>query len=247
MFSPAKNKIGYTLITGATSTIGSEVARSRAATDYLLLHGRDRSALEVLASELRITTEVKIWCRDLANLEGLHGEFLQLLERDGLRIERVIHAAGTFKILPLRLFELTDTMAIYSVNVFSIIEILRVLARKPYRDELLSVVVLSALVSKFGDKGNAIYSSSKGALNSLVKGLAVEFPQTRFNALILGAVRTHMTEHLFSDGDGAQKFSRYTLGTGTPADVADAIDFLLRDGLWMTGQEIFLDGGASAS
>lgn len=247
MSSPTRNKTGYTLITGATSTLGAEVARRRASTEPLLLHGRDPEALEALASELRTFTEVRTWCRDLANPAGLHGEFLQLLEQDGLRIERVVHAAGSLKILPFRSFELTDTMAIFSVNVFSIIEILRVLARKPHRDQLRSVVLLSAFFSKFGDKGNAVYSSSKGALNSLVKGLAVEFPQTRFNALILGAVRTSMTEHLFSPGADAQRFARYLLGTGKPADVVDAVDFLLKANLWMTGQEVFLDGGASVS
>lgn len=245
MSSPAGSKTGYTLITGATSTIGAEVARRRSATDRLLLHGRDPQALDALASELRAITEVRTWCRDLASPDGLHGEFLQLLEQADIHIERVVHAAGHLKILPLRSFELADTMAIFNVNVFSIIEMLRVLARKPYRECLHSVVLLSAFFSKFGDKGNSVYSSSKGALNSLVKGLAVEFPQTRYNALILGAVRTRMTEHLFAPGADTQRFARYLLGTGQAADVADAVDFLLKDDLWMTGQEIFLDGGAS--
>jgi len=245
MSSPAGNKASYTLITGATSTIGAEVARRRSSTDRLLLHGRDIWALDALAAELAAVTEVRTWCRDLASPEGLHAEFLQLLESGDIHVERVVHAAGHLKILPLRSFELVDTMAIFNVNVFSIIEILRVLARKPHREFLRSVVFLSALFSKFGDKGNAVYSSSKGALNSLIKGLAVEFPQTRYNSLILGAVRTRMTEHLFSQGDDSQRFARYLLGTGRPNDVADAIDFLLKDGLWMTGQEIFLDGGAS--
>ncbi len=247
MSSPTRNRTGYTLITGATSTLGAEVARRRASTEPLLLHGRNPEALEALASELRISTEVRTWCRDLANPVGLHGEFLELLEQDGLLVERVVHAAGKLKILPMRSFELTDTMDIFSVNVFSIIEILRVLVRKPFRDQLRSVVLLSAFFSKFGDKGNAVYASSKGALNSLVKSLAVEFPQTRFNALILGAVRTRMTEHLFSPGADEKRFTRYLLGIGKPSDVADAVDFLLKDGLWMTGQEVFLDGGASAS
>jgi 3-oxoacyl-[acyl-carrier protein] reductase len=245
MSSPAGNKAGYTLITGATSTIGAEVARRRSSTDRLLLHGRDMQALDALAAELDAVTEVRTWCRDLASPEGLHAEFLQLLEPGDIHVERVVHVAGHLKLLPLRSFELVDTMAIFNVNVFSIIEILRVLARKPHRENLRSVVLLSALFSKFGDKGNAVYSSSKGALNSLIKGLAVEFPQTRYNALILGAVRTRMTEHLFSQGGDSQRFARYLLGTGCPNDVADAIDFLFKDGLWMTGQEIFLDGGAS--
>jgi 3-oxoacyl-[acyl-carrier protein] reductase len=245
MSSPAGSKTGYTLITGATSAIGVEVARRRSSTDRLLLHGRDTQALNALAAELRAVTEVRTWCRDLASPEGLHAEFLQLLESANIQVERVVHAAGHLKILPFRSLALADTMAIFNVNVFSIVEILRVLARKPNREHLNSVVLLSAFFSKFGDKGNAVYSSSKGALNSLVKGLAVEFPQTRYNSLILGAVRTRMTEHLFSQGENTQRFSRYLLGTGHPSDVADAVDFLLKDGLWMTGQEMFLDGGAS--
>jgi 3-oxoacyl-[acyl-carrier protein] reductase len=237
--------VSYTLITGATSTIGSEMARRRATTDHLLLHGRDASALADLAFQLQASTVVKIWCRDLTRPDGLHEEFMQLLERENIKISKVIHAAGHLKIQPFRSFKLQDTQDIYSVNVFSIIEIIRVLTRKPYRDHLRSVVLLSALFSKFGDKGNAVYSSSKGALNSLVKGLAVEFSQTRFNALILGAVRTNMTEHLFEPGADPNRFDRYVLGTGEPGMVADTIDFLLHEDLWMTGQEVFLDGGAS--
>jgi 3-oxoacyl-[acyl-carrier protein] reductase len=138
-------------------------------------------------------------------------------------------------------------MSIFNVNVFSIIEIMRVLASKSKREHLKSVVLLSAYFSKFGDKGNVVYSSSKGALNSMVKGLAVEFPQSRFNSLILGAVRTRMTEHLFQEASDPTRFARYILGTGQPSVVADAVDFLLKDDLWMTGQEVFLDGGASIS
>jgi len=245
MSSPAGSKTGFTLITGATSSIGMEVARRRSSSDRLLLHGRDMEALDALGTELRVFTEVRTWCRDLASPEGLHSEFLQLLERGNIRVNRVVHAAGHLKILPFRSLELVDTMAIFNVNLFSIIEILRVLARKPYREHLDSVVLLSALFSKFGDKGNAVYSSSKGAINSLVKGLAVEFPHTRYNSLILGAIRTRTTEHLFSQGENTSLFSRYLLGTGDPSDVADAVDFLLKEGLWMTGQEVFLDGGAS--
>jgi 3-oxoacyl-[acyl-carrier protein] reductase len=245
MSSPVGSKAGFTLITGATSTIGMEVARRRSFTDSLMLHGRDMRALEGLAAELRGVTEVRTWCRDLANPVGLHAELLQLLEHDNIKVERVVHAAGHLKILPLRSLELADTMAVFNINIVSIVEILRVLARKPYREHLKSVVLLSALFSKFGDKGNAVYSSSKGALNSLVKGLAVEFPQTRYNSLILGAVRTRMTEHLFLEGENTHRFSRYLLGTGLPSYVVDAVDFLLKEDLWMTGQELFLDGGAS--
>ena len=245
MCSHLRVKKPFTLITGATSSLGSEIARRRASTDALLLHGRNVDELSALANELAKETEVKIWCRDFSDPAGLHTDLSKLLEDEAIQIRRVVHAAGYIKILPLRLFELEETIKIFNVNVLSIIEILRVLTRREYRPHLHSVVFLSAFFSKFGDKGNAIYSSSKGALNSLIKGLAVEFLHIRFNALLLGAVRTKMTEHLFSNPDNNNRFSRYLLGAGQPDDVANAVDFLLSDDLWMTGQEIFFDGGAS--
>jgi 3-oxoacyl-[acyl-carrier protein] reductase len=247
MCSHLRVKKPFTLITGATSSLGAEIARRRASTDSLLLHGRNLDELTALANELAKETEVKIWCRDFIDPTGLHADLLKLLGDEAIQIRRVVHAAGCIKILPFRRFELEETIKIFNVNVLSIIEILRVLTRSAYRPHLHSVVFLSAFFSKFGDKGNAIYSSSKGALNSLIKGLAVEFSHIRFNALLLGAVRTKMTEHLFSNANGNDnnRFSRYLLGTGKPDDVANAVDFLLSDDLWMTGQEISFDGGAS--
>lgn len=247
MYSPIKNSNQYTLITGATSSIGLAIATRRASTDNLLLHGRDADSLADLAIKLNAITNVKVWCRDLTIADGLYEEFSQMLDKEAITIERVVHAAGYLKILPFRLFSLHETLKIFSINTFSLVEIIRVLTTKKHRDNLKSVVILSALFSKFGDKGNAIYSSSKGALNSLIKGLAVEYPHVRFNSLILGAVRTKMTEHLFDAGIDQARFARYVLGIGQVKQVSDAIDFLLNDSLWMTGQEVFLDGGASIS
>jgi len=237
----------YTLITGATSSIGIEISRNRSATDNLLLHGRDNDALVKLSRELEHKTNVKIWCYDFRNIDELNNNFSAMLDNETIKVNKVVHAAGFLKIMPFRAFKFQDTSEIYNINLFSIIEILRVLTRKKHRLNLNSVVMISAFFSKFGDKGNAIYSSSKGALNSLIKGLAVEFPETCFNAIILGAVRTKMTEHLFDSENDNERFNRYIMGTGTPDQVSESVDFLLSDNLWMTGQEVFLDGGASIS
>lgn len=241
----ASSAQGFTLITGATSSIGMELALERCKGENLLLHGRDYQKLMELSDSLSTRFKILIWVYDLSKVDSLYEDFRKFVSSQDIVVERVVHAAGQLKILPFRAVKLVDTQSIYNVNVFSIIEILRVLTSKEYRRSLQSVVFLSAFFSKFGDKGNAIYSSSKGALNSLVKGLAVEFPGTRFNSIILGAVRTKMTDHLFVSGADKSRFDRYILGTGSPRDVTNAINFLLDPSLWMTGQEMFLDGGAS--
>lgn len=235
----------YTLITGATSSIGIDIAHNRAKTDNLLLHGRDADALTDLTNEINTTNNIKVWCFDFTDIDELHNEFSNMLDENNIKINKVVHAAGYLKIMPFRSFKLKDTFDIFSINVFSIIEIIRVLTKKAHKEHLESVVMISAFFSKFGDKGNAIYSSSKGALNSLVKGLAAEFSHARFNVIILGAVRTKMTEHLFDTNSDMKRFDRYILGTGNTNQVSNTVDFLLSENLWMTGQEVFLDGGAS--
>ena len=239
---------GATLITGATSGIGSAVVLDRSQIDEsIIIHGRNHDQLQRLAKQINSNCDVHIWCRDFGNVDYLFDEFQTFLNKRSLFVSRYVHAAGKTEILPFRRFTLSKTLDIFNVNTFSTIEILRVLACKPYRDQLKSIVIISAFYSKFGDKGNAIYAASKGALNSMIKSLATEFPKSRYNNLLLGAVRTPMTEHLFS-GDACHKnFDRYILGTGLPSNVVTAVNFLLHDELWMTGQEIYLDGGASIS
>jgi short-subunit dehydrogenase len=222
-----------------------DIAHNRANTDNLLLHGRDAEALSNLANEISSTNNIKVWCYDFADIDELHNNFSDMLDKSNIKINKVVHAAGYLKIMPFRSFKIKDTINIFSVNVFSIIEIIRVLTKKAHREHLESVVMISAFFSKFGDKGNAIYSSSKGALNSVIKGLAAEFSHVRFNAIILGAVRTKMTEHLFEANSDMTRFDRYILGTGNTSQVSDTVDFLFSENLWMTGQEVFLDGGAS--
>jgi NAD(P)-dependent dehydrogenase (short-subunit alcohol dehydrogenase family) len=50
-----------------------------------------------------------------------------------------------------------------------------VLVKKKVNDQKLrSVVFVSSIASQFGAKGFSIYSASKGALDALMKSLAVE-------------------------------------------------------------------------
>jgi len=241
----SRNK-GSTLITGATSDIGSKFAIHRSYLDEsLIIHGRSIEKLKALRSVLDPECEVIVWCQDFADLTHVFEGLRLLLESHSVFISRFVHCAGALSILPFRRFDLALTSEIFNINTLSAIEVLRVLSCKPFRLRLQSIVLLSALFAKFGDKGNAIYAASKGALNSLVKSLAVEHPNWRINSLLLGAIRTSMTDHLYKSVRGPATFDRYILGTGTPEDVIPTLDFLLSGSLWMTGQEISLDGGAS--
>jgi len=116
--------------------------------------------------------------------------------------------------------------------------------------QLRSIVFVSSTASMFGAKGFNLYCASKGALDSLMRALAVELaPEIRVNSVLPGGVRTAMTQSMFEDPQLAERLeSQYPLGAGRASDVAAAVRFLLSDeARWITGQQLVVDGGRTAN
>jgi len=89
-----------------------------------------------------------------------------------------------------------------------------------------------------------VYSMAKAGLVMMTKSLACELgPDIRVNAVAPGAIL--WPEHL--DDDGKEKIISRTFlkRTGSPTDIATAILYLIRDGKYMTGQTLTVDGGRS--
>ena len=63
------------------------------------------------------------------------------------------------------------------------------------------------------------------------------------------SLRTAMTASMFDDPQLAERLvADYPLGIGAPADVVDAVEFLLSDkARWITGQQLVVDGGRSSN
>ncbi len=90
------------------------------------------------------------------------------------------------------------------------------------------------------------YAASKAALDSLTRGLALEYgpDKVRVNAIAPGVVPVERTEHLFSDQNTVDLWTPHLpIGRlGTVQDIADAT-LLLATNEWMTGSVLTVDGG----
>jgi NAD(P)-dependent dehydrogenase (short-subunit alcohol dehydrogenase family) len=153
----------------------------------------------------------------------------------------------------LRAFRLVKPereLDVFTVNVFSAMEIIRVLRRqKPNRASLTNIVLISSAASRFGEKGNAVYTATKGALDALMKSLAIELaPVARVNSILPGMIDDGMSEvTLQRPGYETTVRQNYPLGIGRASHIADAAEFLLSPGsCWITGQQFMVDGGFSA-
>ncbi|WFU43689.1 SDR family oxidoreductase [Bradyrhizobium sp. CB82] len=114
-----------------------------------------------------------------------------------------------------------------------------------------SIINVTSINSVRGFPGNPGYVAAKAGLAGLTRALAADFAADgiRVNALAPGYVATEMTAKSFADPAMHEDRRRHTmLGRwGQPADMVGAAVFLASPAsAYVTGQEIFVDGGWTA-
>lgn len=170
------------------------------------------------------------------------------LELGGGRVDILVNNAGIFPAGPT--VEVTeeeiDTVA--AVNVKAPFLLVAAVAPGMVANGSGAIVNISTMVANFGLPGMALYGSSKAALQLLTKAWAAEFGPhgVRVNAVSPGPTRTEGTAVM---GDGIDRLASGTpIGRpAAPADIADAIVFLLSDAArHIHGAVLPVDGGRLA-
>lgn len=230
------------LITGAAQGIGAAIARLFAAEGARLALVDIRNAgLGKVAAE---TGAVALECdlRDVERLEAVADEAAQALGHlDGLVNAAGIHAAGSVaETTPDRW---RDVMA---VNLDAPFFLCR--AAEPHlRASAGSTIVnLSSGTGLSPFPNRSAYATSKGALITLGKVLAMEFaPAIRVNTICPGLIDTPMTAGLPNHNALQQTLERYALRRlGRDDEVAQAALFLTSTASsFVTGTTMAVDGG----
>ena len=125
-----------------------------------------------------------------------------------------------------------------------------------------SIVNLSSIAGKRGVSLLSAYGTSKGAVHTLTKDVAIECAQLRYgircNSVHPGVVQTEMADDFFEQHKvvlGVETIedvkaifnAAHPLGMGTPRDVANSVVFLASDASsWITGVGLSVDGGWAA-
>jgi enoyl-[acyl-carrier protein] reductase III len=234
------------LVTGGSRGIGkaialrfAELGAGRVAVGYL----RNDRAAEETADELRKLGAEPALVRGNVSSERVAGEVAALG-----RLDVVVHNAATGVIRPALEVEEKHWDWTLSANAWALIALAR--AAAPAMEPGASIVGISSLGSSRVLENYILVGTSKAALESLVRYLAVELAPRgiRVNAVSAGVVETDALDH-FPNREQMLQLAREGTPAGRmiePRDVADAVCFLCSPQAEMVrGQTLIVDGGYS--
>jgi len=233
------------LVTGGSRGIGKAIALRFAregATRVAIGYMRSDSAAEETASELRALGAEPVLVR--GNVTS--NRVLEQIEGLGA-LDVFVHNAATGVIRPALETEEKHWDWTLNANARSFLALTRVIA--PAMPEGSSIVAISSLGSIRVLENYALVGTSKAALESLVRYLAVELGPAgiRVNAVSGGVVDTGALDHFPNREEmlrmgGANAAGRLV----TPDDMAGAVSFLSSpDAEMVRGQVLIVDGGFS--
>ena len=121
-------------------------------------------------------------------------------------------------------------------------------------DQPGAIVNISSTNAFYAEPDAIAYTASKGAVEALTKGLALELApsQIRVNAICPGVIRTSVTEGMLAESDDAEAMlatwnRAHALGRlGEPHEMAAVVAFLLSDDASSSGSSWIADGGLSS-
>ena len=234
------------LVTGASSGIGKEtalMAASKGAT--VIITGRNTERLNETFDNLDRNNKQNHQ-QIVADLDI--DEQIESLVAQCQCVDGVVCCSGINDKAPIKHVSREKIDRMYNANVYGPMLLVKELLKRKKVNNFASIVFISSISSIYATVSNALYASSKGAINSLVKVLALELApkRIRVNAIMPGMVRTGMINaYGLSDEELTVVEKGYPLGRiGEPKDVATAAMFFLSDGSsWITGANLVVDGG----
>jgi enoyl-[acyl-carrier protein] reductase III len=233
------------LVTGGSRGIGKAIALRFArdgATRVAFGYMRSDSAAEETAEELRALGAEPVLVRGNVTSERVHEQV-----RDLGPLDVFVHNAATGVIRPALETEDKHWDWTLNANARSLLSLTRAMA--PAMPRGSAIVAISSLGSVRVLENYALVGTSKAALESLVRYLAVELGADgiRVNAVSGGVVDTGALDHFPNREEMLAMGARNAAGRiVTPEDIAGAVAFLCSaEAEMVRGQTLVVDGGYS--
>lgn len=235
------------LITGASSGIGAATAIAFAKPNnrLILVSRKNREGLKKIEDEARkMGAEILSILADVSDYEDCKSVVQQGVERFGT-IDLLVNDAGISHIGLFQDMTPDEWQHIMNVNIGSVMNLCHLVIPSMVHRHHGRIINISSVWGNVGASCEAVYSASKGAINSFTKALAKELAPSNIqvNAIAFGAIETPMNAWLSKEEAEALADEIPAGREGTKEEAAQMICMVADAPDYLTGQIITMDGG----
>lgn len=235
------------IVTGGAQGIGAAIAERLAA------EGASVAVVDLNLDKARETAErlrrsgvaAEAYQVDVGAAEAVKAVVAEIVKRFG-RVDILVNNAGITRDGLLLTLSEQDWDLVLTVNLKSVFNFTKNVARQMIKQKSGAIVNVSSVVGLMGNPGQINYSASKAGVIGATKSSAKELASRniRVNAVCPGYIETAMTAKLEEKARTALIDHIPAKRLGQPADVANAVLFLVSDlGSYVTGETVRVDGG----
>jgi 3-oxoacyl-[acyl-carrier protein] reductase len=236
------------LVTGGSRGIGRATvqALARRGARVIVHYGSAAAEADSIVAEIRAAGgRADAVQADLALPDGPASLAAAVRKIAGGTLDILVANAGISGASPIEEQTVDQFDKLYAVNVRAPYFVIQQLL--PLLHAGASIILVSSLGARSAVPNLSAYSSTKGALDTIVKHFAAALGPRgiRVNAVAPGVIDTDMSS--FTKTDAGREFTinmQALKRIGKADDVADVIAFLAsNDARWITGTSIAVDGG----
>ena len=238
------------VVTGASKGIGASIAKHLAAegASVVVNYATSKTGADKVVGEITGSGGHAVAVQgDVAKKADIEKLFAETKQAFG-RVDILVNNAGVYEFGPLEQITEEHFHKQFNLNVLGLLLATQE-ALKLFPATGGNVINISSLVSTLAPANAAVYSATKGAVDTITLSLAKELGarKIRVNAVRPGLVETEGTVSSgFTQGDFHDQYVRNApLGRiGRPQDIATAVAYLASDdSSWVTGETLLVSGG----
>lgn len=236
------------IVTGGSRGIGMAISQVFAQNGAIVYAIATREgSVEEWAEEFNngVSGEVRSLYFDISDERAARDGVMQIKRACG-HIDGLVNNAGVEFNELIGMISHENMEKMFSVNVYGTINMLQMVSRIMGRQETGgSIVNITSMTALRGNKGQLVYSATKGAVISLTKSAAKELAEKkiRVNAIAPGLTNTDMMKQ--ADPEKLQsRINNICMGRlAEPEDIAKACLFMVSDlSTYVSGQVLAVDG-----
>ena len=237
------------VVTGGSRGIGLGIAEVLAAHGAnLILCGRSNTpVLDAAAKSIADKFKVEVvTCTGDVGLPETAQQIAKTAFSTYKRLDILVNNAGILIDGLIGMIAQDDIETTLSTNVKGVIHTTQACARLMERRDGGSIINITSIIGRFGNKGNLVYGASKAAVIGATYSASKELAEKgiRVNAIAPGYIDTDMTRGVDPETDQERRESIAMGRVGTTHDIGHTALFLASDlSAYVTGQVIGVDGG----